>query len=111
MSNFTISDHLCSKVDPPINKISLEYIQYVTLNKNALKESSECACIYCFKKFNPSEITEWCDDFDRTLKKCVNETALCPYCGIDTIVPNSRINYNDDTLKKWHILGFQSHYK
>ena|ERR1700722_2211808 len=107
MSNFTISDHLFSKVhNSNNNKISLEYQQYVILNKNALFESSECACIYCFKKFNPSEVTEWCDDFDQNLNKWLNETALCPYCGIDTIVPNSWINYNDNDLKKWHNLGF-----
>jgi hypothetical protein len=78
----------------------LEYWSYVTLNKQAILKSTECACIFCFKKFKPEEIQEFCCDND------VCETAICPYCQIDAIVPNYLVNYNDDDLKRWHKMGF-----
>lgn len=70
----------------------LDYIKYATNNKLALNNASECACIYCLRKYHPSLIVEW-----------VEETAICPYCGIDAIVPNI---INDDNLIKWHQQGF-----
>ena len=74
--------------------MSLEYINYVTKNKNALNESTECACIYC-KKYHPSKITEW-----------DNDTAICTYCSVDAIVPNITFKYTDYDLLKWYCQGF-----
>jgi len=48
-------------------------------NKEKLQKVSECACYYCYKVFSPSEIKEWVDVAD--------DTALCPYCGIDAVLP------------------------
>lgn len=84
----------------------LEYIKFVTLNKIALSESTECACVYCFRKYHPNEITEWCQDFDPIQQKMVDDTAICPFCSVDAIIPNSLIKYADDDLKKWHEQGF-----
>ena len=34
---------------------------------------------FCLKIFNPKEITDWIEDkYDKT--------ALCPYCGIDSVI-------------------------
>ncbi|OOG92609.1 hypothetical protein BTH41_05112 [Bacillus mycoides] len=35
-----------------------------------------CGCFYCLEIFIPSKINEWWDD----------DTAVCPYCGIDSII-------------------------
>ena len=48
-----------------------------TKNKKILNESKRCACIYCNNKFYASEIDMWLKD----------ETALCPYCNIDSVIP------------------------
>jgi hypothetical protein len=80
----------------------LEYMKYVTSNKTALSESTECGCVYCLKRFNPNEIVEWCCERDENAEN----SALCPYCGIDSIVPNKLIDYTDNDLKKWHNQGF-----
>ena len=46
-------------------------------NKSALKQDDLCGCFYCLKIFNPNEISEWTDK---------GKTAMCPYCGIDSII-------------------------
>lgn len=48
-------------------------------NRNMLTTASLCGCFYCKKMFTPSEIIEWTDD---------DETALCSYCSIDSVIPN-----------------------
>ena len=48
-------------------------------NRGVLSTASQCGCFYCKKMFTPSEITEWTDD---------DETALCPYCSIDSVIPD-----------------------
>ena len=54
-------------------------------NKKSLEKVNKCGCFYCLKIFNPEEIEEWVED-----KK--DYTAICPYCGIDSIIPLSVIN-------------------
>ncbi len=81
------------------------YMDYVTHNRNALKQSVECGCVYCLKMFNPCEITEWCSDYDIN-KILVNNTAICPHCGIDSVVPKVLFNYTLEDLQNWHIEGF-----
>lgn len=49
------------------------------------KGISKCACFYCLKVFSPSEIEEWCPELDEGEEM----TAICPYCGIDAILPES----------------------
>ncbi|MCL2337863.1 MAG: cytoplasmic protein [Firmicutes bacterium] len=40
-----------------------------------------CGCFYCQAIFSPKEIKEWVKD--------ISGTALCPYCGIDSIIGES----------------------
>ena len=49
-------------------------------NKELLIESKKCVCMYCGKRFDVSEIEEWIEDWNET-------TALCPSCGIDSVIP------------------------
>ncbi len=50
-------------------------------NKPMLRRDESCGCFYCLRVFDPSEITEWIEDTDGT--------ALCPYCGIDSVISES----------------------
>ena len=55
-------------------------------NMKDLKKDNLCGCFCCLKVFSPSEIKEWiiddndCDRFG---------TAICPYCGIDSVIGES----------------------
>jgi hypothetical protein len=57
----------------------IEAHEHCTNNKSALKHDDLCGCFYCLKIFNPNEISEWIDDD-------FGKTAMCPYCGIDSII-------------------------
>ena len=46
-------------------------------NRLELEASQTAGCFYCCEVFSPSEIKEWVDD---------NECAVCPHCGIDSII-------------------------
>ena len=82
-----------------------DYFKYTKLNRRALTDSTECACIHCFKKFSPSKIINWCSDINELGIYQAN-TAICPYCKIDSVVPNALINYTEDDLRRWHQYGF-----
>lgn len=51
-----------------------------THHREALKNVDRCGCFYCKSIYDPREITEWIDRHD---------TALCPYCGIDSVIPDT----------------------
>ena len=52
--------------------------QFSVNNRKQLEQSAICGCFYCGKIFNPNEITEWIPE--------KSGTALCPYCGIDSVI-------------------------
>lgn len=64
----------------------LDYIEAHKFSRNhmvQLNQDSICGCFYCGRVFNPAEITQWLIDENA----CNSEgTALCPYCGIDSII-------------------------
>ncbi len=49
-------------------------------NREQLSKVKVCGCFYCLRIFNPKLIVDWCDD---------NQTAICPFCGIDSIIYDS----------------------
>lgn len=56
----------------------IEAHRYCTNNKEKLLQDSKCGCFYCLKIFHPREIVNWIEDS--------SGTAICPYCGIDSVV-------------------------
>ncbi|WP_246369395.1 cytoplasmic protein [Listeria rustica] len=51
-------------------------------NKIWLAKAERCGCFYCLELFAPSEITDWLE---------IEDTALCPNCMIDAILPESNL--------------------
>lgn len=49
----------------------------ITNNRDKIKVSTSCVCIYCTKFFSPTDIVDWADH---------GNTALCPLCGIDAVI-------------------------
>lgn len=52
-------------------------------NVKAVLESQKCGCFQCLKIFDAREVV--IDEYD---KKNKIGTALCPYCGYDTVIPD-----------------------
>jgi hypothetical protein len=48
-------------------------------HRKSIEESDGCGCFYCRRTWNPKEVPvkEWIDD---------QQTALCPFCGIDSVL-------------------------
>ncbi len=64
-------------------------------HREAILESDKCGCFYCLVVFEPAEIIEWTDE---------ETTALCPKCGIDSVIGNKSSYPADDPafLKAMH---------
>jgi hypothetical protein len=52
-------------------------------NRKHVEESEVCGCFYCLAIFAPAEIEDWTDEDDE------QDTALCPRCGIDSVIGSS----------------------
>lgn len=50
-------------------------------NKELLEQSKTCGCFYCLTIFSPKEIIDYTDEFQNT--------ATCPHCGIDSVLPDN----------------------
>jgi len=50
-------------------------------NRDEIFSSGRCGCFYCLEVFLPVEVREWTDEKDG-----VGQTALCPRCGIDSVI-------------------------
>ena len=48
------------------------------LNRKDLEKVEKCSCYFCVEVFPAKEIVEWMED---------GETAICPRCGVDAILP------------------------
>ena len=46
-------------------------------HRDELRDSEVCGCFYCLEIFDYKNIEDWTDDGD---------TALCPSCGIDSVI-------------------------
>ena len=66
-----------------------DYIEAHKFSNNhmeALKRDSVCGCFYCGRIFDPAEIEGWLIDDN----PCDHGgTAVCPYCGIDSVIGES----------------------
>lgn len=68
-------------------------------NRKLLKKDKKCGCFYCLKIFSPTEIKEWIPE-SRFGKEV---TAICPYCGLDTILAEiSNYPITDAFLRLMH---------
>lgn len=80
-----------------INKLKKAHL-YCSYNNEQLSSSKLCGCFYCLKIFDPKLIVNWCDN---------NQTAICPYCGIDSIIYDSkRYPISNEFLKEMKTYWF-----
>jgi len=50
-------------------------------HKDELLKDNICGCFNCLKVFSPADIQAWITD--------VKGTAICPHCGIDSVIGES----------------------
>jgi hypothetical protein len=58
---------------------------YSRFNRADIENDKICGCYYCLTIFLPSEINEWC----RESMRGDGVTAICPRCGIDSVIGDS----------------------
>ena len=74
--------------------------QHCTSNKKMLKKDNLCGCFYCLNIFSPKEIKDWIKDKNGL-------TALCPHCGIDSVIgESSGYPITEDFLKEMNKYWF-----
>jgi len=67
-------------------------------NREKLSQTNVCGCYYCLRIFDPKEIV-WESDED--------DTAMCPYCGIDSVIAGSKdLAITKEFLKKMRQFWF-----
>ena len=59
--------------------------KHSSLHEAEVKRSELCGCFYCTAVFPPTSIVDWIDDRNVPEQK-VGATALCPKCGIDSVI-------------------------
>ena len=74
--------------------------KYSIHNHDAISKSSSCGCFYCEKIFDKALIEDWVNDKN-------GETALCPFCGIDSVLPDSIVDLSEDLLNAMYKLWFE----
>lgn len=74
-------------------------------NYPALLSDEKCGCFYCLNIFDPKEIEEYIQESDDEN----SGTAICPYCGIDSIISESSgYPITQEFLKKMYRRWFDS---
>jgi hypothetical protein len=79
---------------------------YITAHKfssnhrEKILKDSVCGCFYCLSIFLPAQIEECAED--------ICGTAICPYCGIDSIIgESSGYPITKEFLAKYMTTGFR----
>jgi hypothetical protein len=85
----------------PTSFSTLELLHRLCANhRQAVLASTTCGCFYCQKTFASSEVEDWVDDEEGT--------ALCPRCGIDSVIPESETyKLTPDLLRDMNEYWFQ----
>ena len=70
-------------------------------HKTEIMRSKICGCYYCCTTFAPEEISEWILENENG-----DETAICPKCGIDSVLDSSLPIENKNFLNKMNKFWF-----
>lgn len=61
-------------------------------NRIMIELSKKCGCYYCTKIFDAERVKDYID---------ADDTAMCPFCGIDSVLPDASVcNLNKKLIKK-----------
>ena len=60
--------------------------EFCSGHKPELERDKICGCFYCLRIFHPSEIEDWIFDDEGP---DFRGTAICPFCGVDSVLGES----------------------
>jgi len=63
--------------------------KHASRHRLEIEASPRCGCFFCFRTFAPTEIKTWTD---------ANQTALCPKCGVDSVLGSASNHRLDDAF-------------
>jgi hypothetical protein len=67
---------------------------HASQHRGEIEASARCGCFFCFRTFPPTSIKAWTD---------ASQTALCPSCGVDSVIGSaSTVRIDDAFLRKMH---------
>lgn len=90
---------------PPVSIHAATFItarEHAARHRVELEASATCGCFSCFRRFPTADIKAWVED---------NQTALCPHCGLDTVLGSaSPYQLSDQFLRRMnqHHFSFRS---
>ena len=68
--------------------------KHASRHRVELEASARCGCFFCFRVFPPTSIKAWID---------AKQTALCPACGVDSVIGSASAHRIDDAfLRRMH---------
>ena len=74
----------------PYNRADPEGIhRYSSDHRDRVERSAQCGCFYCWATFAPAEIADRIDPPEDEATGERGKTALCPRCGIDSVLPDN----------------------
>jgi hypothetical protein len=81
-------------ITPAESKLCVAAHVHASQHRGEVEASEKCACFFCFRTFAPATIKAWIDK---------NQTALCPACGVDSVIGSASQHRLDDAfLRKMH---------
>lgn len=76
-------------------------------NREEITRSEKCGCLHCMTMFSPAEITEWWDSPTDPNNDDDGTTAVCPRCGIDSVIGSaSNFELTTESLKMMNDWAF-----
>jgi hypothetical protein len=72
---------------------------YCRENRAPVSSSKQCGCFYCLAVFRPEDITFWLED---------ENTALCPRCMTDSVLPGGFARLDRQFLQRMHDYWFEN---
>lgn len=77
----------------PVDPLLVDAHKHASQHRVELEASARCGCFFCFRTFPPASIKAWIDK---------SQTALCPACGVDSVIGSASHRVDDAFLRKMH---------
>ena len=72
-------------------------LKHASNHRAEIDQSAHCGCFSCFRRFVAADIRAWIDK---------DQTALCPRCGIDSVIGSaSGFTVDDRFLRNLHLFS------
>lgn len=71
--------------------------KHASRHRPEIEMSAQCACFFCFRTFPSTDIRAWID---------AKQTALCPRCGVDSVIGSASNHRLDDAFLR----GMHEHF-